>query len=107
MIAMFLADLLETMGHEVCACVETEMATVAAAARWTPDLLIVDANLREGSGVAAVAEILRTGFVPHVFVTGDVYRLGAEPGAVVMQKPFSPDRLVRAIDRALAAVAPS
>lgn len=106
-IAMFLTDLLGGMGHEVCTTVETEAAAVEAAARYLPDLMIIDGNLQEGSGVLAVAEILRTQFVPHIFVTGDVYRLDANPGAIVVGKPFSLHHLERAIDRALATVAPS
>jgi CheY-like chemotaxis protein len=107
LIAMFLSDLLEGMGHEVCATVATEAAMVEAAARCLPELLIVDAHLRDGSGVAAVAQILRTRFVPHIFVTGDVYRIGADPGAIVIQKPFSLDHLERAILRAMTAVHPA
>ena len=77
---------------------------VAAASRWRPDLMIVDVGLGEASGIAAVREILRSGFVPHVFVTGDMVRgmsLGA--GAVLIQKPFRVSDLERAIERALSA----
>ena len=102
LIALFLEQLLGAMGHEVCAIVASEAAAVKAAAQWMPDLLIMDVHLEEGNGVAAVAEILRTGFLPHIFVTGDLYRLGADPGAIVIQKPFDVPQLVRAIDRALA-----
>jgi two-component system, response regulator PdtaR len=104
---MFLADLLETMGHEVCASVASGAAAVAAAARCVPDLMIIDGNLEEEGGVSAVASILRTRFVPHIFATGDVYRLGADPGAIVMQKPYSLPDLERAIVRAMALAAPS
>lgn len=103
---MFLGTLLEVMGHEVCATVTTATATVEAATLGPPErlpqLLIVDANLRSGSGVAAVTQILRTRFVPHIFVTGDVYRIGAGPGAIVIQKPYSLKHLERAIQRAMA-----
>jgi FixJ family two-component response regulator len=51
-----------------------------------------------------VEEILRVGFVPHVFVSGDISRLRTlKPGAVAMQKPFSESDLLRAIQRALGA----
>jgi two-component system, response regulator PdtaR len=107
-IAMLLADIFAGMGHDVCAIEATEAGAVAAAVRYGPDLMIVDARLGDGSGVAAVEEILRTGFVPHVFISGDISTVRAlNPGAVTIQKPFIESDLVRAIQRALGAVAAS
>jgi DNA-binding response OmpR family regulator len=60
LIGMLFADVLAAMGHDVCAIEATEADAVAAAARYKPDLMIVDARLRDGSGVSAVEEILRT-----------------------------------------------
>jgi hypothetical protein len=65
-------------------------------------MLIVDDGLVEGSGTSAVERILRTGFVPHVFVSGGIRaleRLG--PRAVVLDKPFLEADLLDAIVRAL------
>lgn len=101
LIAMLLADLLEAMGHHVCASVASEAEAVAAAAEFSPDLIIADGKLREGGGVSAMREILRSGHVPHIFVTGDPYQLGATPGSIVVRKPFTTETLLRAIDRAL------
>jgi two-component system, response regulator PdtaR len=107
-IGMLLAEVLAGMGHDVCAVETTETDAVAAAARCRPDLMIVDARLGDGSGVSAVEEILRTGFVPHVFVSGDMLGVQAlRPGAVVIQKPFFESDLARAIQRALDAAAVS
>ncbi len=72
LIGMLLGDMLEVMGHQVCAIEATEAGAVAAAAQWAPDLMIVDVNLYEGNGISAVDQILVKGFVPHVFVTGDL-----------------------------------
>ena len=105
-VAVLFADLLAAMGHEVCAIEATEAGAVAAAVRYRPDLMIVDVHLMDGSGVSAVAAILRAGFVAHVFVSGDPLR--AQPlalGSVVLQKPFRESDLVRAIGSALAAKA--
>jgi len=103
-IAMLLADILEVMGHEVCGIEATEAGAVATAARTTPDLMIVDAHLAQGSGVSAVGEILRSGFVPHIFVSGDTLSGPLiSPEAVVIQKPFFDSDLVRAIGRAMSA----
>lgn len=107
-LAMLLADVLAEMGHEVCATEATEAGAVAAAVRCKPDLMIVDARLRDESGVSAVEEILRRGFIPHVFVSGETSSVRAlRPGDVVIQKPFREQDLARAIQRALGAVATS
>ena len=108
LIGMLLADTLGAMGYDVCAVEATETAAVAAAARCNPDLMIVDARLRDGSGLSAVEEILRTGWVPHVFVSGDTSTIEASrPGSIVIRKPFRDVDLHRAIQRALGASASS
>jgi two-component system, response regulator PdtaR len=106
LIGMLFADALAAMGYEICAIETTETDAVAAAARYKPDLMIVDARLRDGSGVSAVEEILRTGWIPHVFVSGETSRIQAlRPSAIVIQKPFRDVDLYRAIQRALDAAA--
>jgi DNA-binding response OmpR family regulator len=108
LIGMLLADALVAMGHDVCAIVATEANAVAAAARCNPDLMIVDVRLRDGSGISAVEEILRNGWVPHVFVSGETSSVQTlRPGAIVIQKPFRDMDLDRAIQRALDAPASS
>ena len=103
-IAMLLSEVLGEMGHEVCGTELTESGGVATALKCRPDLMIVDVHLRDGSGISAVENILRSGFIPHVFVSGDMLRGQAlSPRAVVMQKPFCEPDLARAIDRALVA----
>jgi DNA-binding response OmpR family regulator len=104
MIGMHLAEMLEEMGHGVCAIEATQAAAVTAALRYRPDLMIVDVRLGDGSGVSAVEEIFRTGSVPHLFVSGDISAVKAlRPGAVVIQKPFREADLTRAIQGALGA----
>jgi two-component system, response regulator PdtaR len=99
-----LAETLEGLGHTVCAVESNVANAVAAASRWRPDLMIVDVGLGEASGIAAVKEILRSRFVPHVFVTGETVRgMPLGPDAVVIQKPFRVSDLDQAIQRALAA----
>jgi CheY-like chemotaxis protein len=91
------------MGHVVCVIATTEAQAVAEAAHCKPYLMIVDASLREGSGVAAVEEILRAGFVPQVFVSGDAESVRAlRPGAIVMEKPCRDLQFGNAIQQALA-----
>jgi DNA-binding response OmpR family regulator len=102
LIGMLLADTLGAMGYEVCAVEATETGAIAAAARCNPDLMIIDVKLRDGSGLSAVEEILRAGWVPYVFISGETSTIQAlRPGAIVIQKPFRDIDLDRAIQRAL------
>jgi two-component system, response regulator PdtaR len=103
LIGMLLTDMLTELGHSVCAVERTEAGAVAAVIRFQPDLMIVDAHLTDGSGIAAVETILKDNFVPHVFVTGD--KRGTQqhrPDDVVIEKPFRERDLVDAIRRAFA-----
>lgn len=100
MIGIHLAEMLEEMGHEVCAVESTEADAIAAADRHMPDLMIVDAWLRNGSGISAVATICRSRHVPHVFVSGDAASVRAIlPTAIVVEKPFRAEVLTRIIQR--------
>jgi DNA-binding response OmpR family regulator len=104
LIAMLLAEQLAGMGHDVCATASTEAEARIAARRYRPDLMIVDAVLGRGSGLAVVAEILQASPVAHVFVSGDPERVRASrPDAVVVRKPFRQAELEKAIDIALRA----
>jgi CheY-like chemotaxis protein len=101
-LASLLGELIEALGHEVCAIESGESGAVAAARRSMPDLLIVDAHLHDGSGIGAVESITNRGHVPHIFVTGDaktVRRL--KPGATVIQKPYFEHDLTCAIQHAM------
>jgi DNA-binding response OmpR family regulator len=102
LIGMLLAELLEEEGYDVCAIAATAADGVTAAAQYRPDLVIADAQLGDGSGISAIEEILRTGFVPHLFMTGNISRVKAlRPDAVVIEKPFHTAELMLAIQRAL------
>src|ERR1700738_4940654 len=99
LIGMLLQELLAEMGHEVCATATSETDAVDAALRHRPDLMIVDARLGRGSGIAAAMKTLRGAYVPHVFVSGDLPSRIKEscPNSVVLQKPFSQSEFARAI----------
>jgi CheY-like chemotaxis protein len=100
MIGLLLAEMLKDLGFDVCGVAASEDAAVAEAARCRPDLMIVDQNLRGGSGASAVEQILRDGPVPVIFIGGGLPdplwpRLG------FLRKPFLESDLVRAIQHAL------
>ena len=84
-----LAETLEGLGHGVSAVENNVDNAVAAASRCRPDLMIVDVGLGQASGIAPVNEILRSGFVPHVFIKGDAVRgMSLGPDTVLIRKPF-------------------
>jgi CheY-like chemotaxis protein len=101
LVGMLLAEMLEQMGHTVCGVAATEQAAIAAAAEQLPDLIIADAKLGNGSGLAAVSEILLLHDVAHIFMSGDIASLAERrPHAVLLEKPFQPQDLQRGILRA-------
>jgi len=101
-IGMLLSEVLADMGHKVCAVVESEDDAVEAAAVHLPDVLIVDAGLAAGGGVAAVDRILACRFVPHVFTTGNALKVRLQrPDAVILEKPFHEAELAEAIGFAM------
>jgi len=103
LIAMFLREFLELIGHDVCAVATTEDEAVMAAGALHPTLLIVDEHLKQGSGLAAMDRIESTGAIPHIFVSGDVKRIhDLRPGSEVLRKPYTPDDLEQAINRTMA-----
>jgi CheY-like chemotaxis protein len=97
-IGMLLAEMLTAMGHRVCGVEATEAGAIEAAARWRPDLMLVDAELQEGNGMQAIQSILTAGPMPHVFMSGTV-TAARRQDTTVLQKPFGEKELVRAIER--------
>jgi two-component system, response regulator PdtaR len=106
MIGPLLAEVLEDLGHVVVAVEADADAAVATARDRRPDLLIVDIMLGEQSGIEAVRQILRDGFVPHAFVTGDrLNNLDLGPAAALIQKPYRRHDIVAAISRVIGGAA--
>ena len=102
--AQLLTFMLEEMGMEVCGSEATESGAISAAASCHPELMIVDINLRVGTGTGAVNEILSHGHVPHIFVSADLSQLKAShPGAIMLSKPYVYVQMVDAIQRAVVA----
>ena len=102
-IGLLLKETILGLGHSVCAIVGTEALAVTEAERCQPDLMIVDAGLRVGNGLAAIDIIAKSRHVPHIFITGNGQKVRTlRPGAIVLEKPFFTPDLVDAIERALA-----
>jgi two-component system, response regulator PdtaR len=106
LIAMMLAEMLSDLGHRVCATATTPAEAIAAARQENPDFLLSDVKLRNGSGIDAVDEIVRSRPLPHIFVTGDTVGLKSlRPDVVALGKPFSAGALANAIKKAVEASA--
>jgi CheY-like chemotaxis protein len=102
--AILLGELLVFMGRAVVGTATTEEEAVAAAAQCRPDLLLMDVQLREGSGLSALARILARRHVPHVIMSGSLVDPGQfGPNSAVLRKPFSDDELQHAMQRVLEA----
>ncbi len=105
-IVELIAELLVEHGHTICASATTQSDAVYAASHSRPDLIIVDVELRDGNGIDAVAEIVKSSPVPHVFMTGGG-RDARMSGAVVIQKPFRAQAFFNALRQVLTVADPA
>ena len=107
-IALSLADLVKTVGHDVIGIAATKNEAVALAAKSKPGLVLADIRLLDGSsGLDAVHDILRTWSVPVVFITAYPERLltGQRPEPTfLITKPFQPSTVLVTISQALLSV---
>lgn len=104
-IALHLKSLMVSMGNDVAGIARTKDEAVATAQKVTPELVLADVNLADGSsGIDAVREILKEITVPVIFITAFPEKLltgeGEEP-AYVISKPFNPDNVVATVWQAL------
>lgn len=98
-VAMMIEDLIVDMGHEVVGTAGRLEQAQKLAEELPLDFAIVDVNLN-GQHTYPVAEKLKARGVPFVFATG----YGAQglkdewKHSAVLQKPFQPEELTRAIN---------
>lgn len=110
-VAMDLVNVVRNAGHVLTGVAPTNRRALELARDRTPDLILADVRLRSGdSGISAIREILRTGALPVIFVTGYPERVltkeGIEPSLLVA-KPFDPEFLERAINQAVSGRLPA
>ncbi len=105
LISMDLAEITESLGHEVTTIARTATQAVAAAGSDTPGLVLADIQLADGSsGLDAVREILAMFEVPVIFITSFPERLltGQRPEPTfLITKPYDPNAVKAAISQAL------
>lgn len=105
LISLDLAEIVESLGHEVTTIARTAGQAVQAAGAETPGLVLADIQLADGSsGLDAVREILTKFEVPVIFITSFPERLltGKRPEPTfLITKPYDPNAVKAAISQAL------
>ncbi len=98
MITAQIADELRNRGFTSVECADTCDEAIALAASQCPDLITADHFLAGESGISAVRKICENRPIPVIYVVALPDRvLAEEPDAVVLQKPFTPSGLGKAI----------
>ena len=104
-VAMHIRSIIQDAGHRCVGTARTHKEAVAAAKSLSPELILADISLADGSsGIDAVKEILDHYDVPVIFVTAYPERLltGERPEPTfLVTKPFDPQALVAIISQAL------
>ncbi|WOI58026.1 HWE histidine kinase domain-containing protein [Palleronia sp. LCG004] len=102
-IALDLADMLESEGYHVLGQFGTVDTALAALGKYEPDIVLLDADLR-GRSSAPVAEVLSVRSIPFVVVSGhgDAFpEDDPRSGAPRLEKPISPADLISTVRRAI------
>lgn len=104
LIADLIAETLERAGHEIVALCGSLAKAEQALAEVSMDVTVLDANLRGESTEHLATDLQRRG-VPVIVISGyEAAELsGALRSAPALRKPFSPSRLIDAINEAGAA----
>jgi len=105
LIALDIEDLVTSMGHNVLAVARTHKEALELSKKHTPQLILSDIQLADGSsGIDAVNDLLKAFNVPVIFITAFPERLltGERPEpAFLITKPFSPEMVKGVIAQAL------
>lgn len=102
LVAMLIEDVLLDLGHEIAAVAGRLDQAVKLASELAIDFAVVDLNLN-GQQTYPISAILKARGIPFMFATGygAAGVLDEWKGIPVLQKPFQPDELARAITSAL------
>ncbi len=107
LIRLYLVDLLGDLQFTVCGVATTSAQAMEFARATKPDLALVDIGLRGKTDGIATAEQLRAQFeIPTIFLSGNSDSATLERAMMVgpvdfIEKPFRPERLVAALEKAL------
>jgi DNA-binding NarL/FixJ family response regulator len=107
LVAIEIAAILRDAGYEVLGPVGTGIAGFTRAMASSPDLVLMDIGLPGATdGIGAASAIRDQMNLPIVYVTGNtdlhlMDRVIASRPAGFVQKPFTPEELLRAVRQAL------
>jgi DNA-binding response OmpR family regulator len=102
LIAMAIEDALRGCGFTSFDFAISADEARALAERKCPDLITADVELRPGCGITAVQSICSKLPIPVVFLTGSPHQVRIRmPGHELIEKPFSSDRVIAAINLSL------
>ena len=105
LISMHLEDLVTSLGHKIFGTAATRGQAREAVAERTPGLVLADIQLADGSsGIDAVADILKLGDVPVIFITAFPEKLltgQRDEPTYLITKPFHEATVRAAISQAL------
>lgn len=105
LIALHLEAIVKEIGHTVCGVARTRAEAVEVAQQTTPDIVLADISLADGSsGIDAVKDILSVIDVPVIFITAFPERLltGERPEPTyLITKPFESETVTATIGQAL------
>jgi len=113
-VSMALAIRLKSQGYEVLTAADG-MTGVSAAVKGSPDLILLDISMPAGDGFSVaerVQNLAGTAGIPIIFLTAS-RRLGLRDRAMEMgavdffEKPYDPDQLLTAIQKALGEWSPA
>ena len=103
LVALYLTDLLEDLGHTVIGPAASPEAALTAAAETPPQIAIIDARLGgRGDGVTLAGELQRLHATRIIFLSGDA-SLSTNPAVhaikplAVLQKPCPSEELESAL----------
>lgn len=107
LVALNIEGVLKEAGFEVVGIVDTEDEAVAAAQELRPDVILLDITLREGDGISAARQILRSNDTKIIFISGnsDPQTLAAADAlrpAGFIRKPFVTESLTKLVSEAIA-----
>ena len=104
--ALYLEQMLEELGYEVCALAASAPQAVAAAEHSHPDLVLMDIRLAEGTdGVQAAHEIRSRYGTPSIYITAHTDALTLERARSTdplgfLTKPYSKQELALTLQQA-------
>jgi CheY-like chemotaxis protein len=107
MIAMYISNALDELGHVVVGPARTVESALAAIEHETIDMALLDVNLGNGATSYPIAEVLSRRGVPFAFLTGygEAGLNGSFRDRPVLSKPINEKRLLETL-RKLAAPLP-